>query len=71
MNIPSEVRRWDDILPGVAAIIKHSFHLLQSRDNEIGWGKVALSQKHRCMLPPTCDDFQDDDTLRKLTSPLV
>ena len=72
MNIPSEAQRWDDILPGVAANIKKAVHLHQSRDNEIGWGKMVLSQKHRFMLPPSCDDFHDDDdTFRKLASPSV
>ena len=73
MNIPSEAQRWDDILPGVAANIKEAIHLHQSRDNEIGWGKMVLSKKHRFMLPPSCDDFRDDDddTFKKLASPSV
>lgn len=71
LNIPSEAQRWNDILPGVAANIKDAVHLFQSRDSEIGWGRVVLSQRHRTMLPPSCDDFPDDDTFKNLGSPSV
>ena len=71
LKIPCETQRWNDILPGVAANIKNAVHLFQSRDSEIGWGKVVLSQRHRTMLPPSCDDFGDDDTLKNLGSPSV
>ena len=71
LKVPSEAQRWNDILLGVAANVKDAVHLFQSRDSEIGWGKVVLSQRHRTMMPPSCDDFRDDDTLKNLGSPSV
>ena len=71
MNIPCETQRWDDILPGVAAIIQKAVCLFQTRDSEIGWGKIVLPKKHRTLLPPSCDDFHDDDTYKELASPSV
>lgn len=71
LKIPSEEQRWNDILPGVAANIKDDVHLFLSRKSEIAWGKIVLSQRHRTMLPPSCDDICDDNTYRNLGSPSV
>jgi len=71
LKIPCETQRWNDILPGVAANIKQAVHTFQSRDGELGWGSIMIPQKHKALLPPSCDDFCQDDTYKNLASPSV
>ena len=71
-NIPDELQRWQDILPGMSKVLEDCVLTVQSRLSEVFWGKVSVAGKHKgSQLPPSYNMEIEEKSSKTLSPSLV